>query len=905
MVLEFFKMKRFLLTLLVGLIGYGSVLAQMLKAQDRKIVDDAGENILLRGMGLGGWALMEGYMMQTGDVANTQHEFRNKLVDLMGVEKTGEFFAAWRAKHCTEEDIDSLASWGFNSVRLPMHYNLFTLPIEDEPVAGEHTWLNPGFEMIDQLLEWCKPRDMYVILDLHAAPGGQGYDEAISDYDPSKPSLWESVDNRDKMVALWDTLSARYKDEPWIGGYDLLNEPNWNLPEGKLLADLYKEITQRVRENGDDHIIFVEGNWFANDYTGMLPPWDNNLVYSFHKYWTTNYENELDWILPMSEEHNVPLWMGESGENSNVWFRDAIKLFEDNNIGWAWWTMKKIETTTSPYSVSMNQGYRDIIEYWKGNAVKPSQEEAFASMMALTDNLLLENSFLHKDVVDAMFRQVQTDETKAFADHTIPGTINMSDFDLGRQGFAYYDKFEANYAQSTGEFTAWNNGWTYRNDAVDIEKNEIEGNGYHIGFVNQGEWINYTVNCSESGAYKVTARVATQQSGGLTHLSIDSNHASSVIEVSSTGGWTTFEDYVFENVIVEQGVRTLTFHVDGVKAFNISSLKFELTGTVDDVEFTVLGGSTNADETSITVVVNFDVDVQNLVFEDGDFVVKVNGVEAQVKSIKALEDNVRALELTLTAPVRSTDQITVSYNGAGIESTGGKPLTSFTDLLIVNNLPSRFVLPKRIEAESYNSQSGFSLEDSEDLGGGKNLAYTNVGDYADYLIIIDKEQEWQIDGRLASGKKEGLIGFYLVDDEGVEQEIAQLETPFTGGWQKWTTASTTTSVIPVGFHTLRMKVLETEFNLNWFQFKDVPEPLSTTQINEAAVYPNPSSGRINIDHISADEYELRTSAGISVRKGNVTPGVSLDFKSIPKGMYLLSLRTRHDGAVHTTKLIIK
>ena len=75
---------------------------------------------------------------------------------------------------------------------------------------------------------------MYLILDLHAAPGGQGYNADISDYDDSKPSLWESKENRDKTVAFWKKIAERYKDEPWIGGYDLINETNWNLPGGTL-----------------------------------------------------------------------------------------------------------------------------------------------------------------------------------------------------------------------------------------------------------------------------------------------------------------------------------------------------------------------------------------------------------------------------------------------------------------------------------------------------------------------------------------------------------------------------------------------------------------------------------------------------------------------------------------------
>ena len=139
-----------------------------------------------------------------------------------------------------------------------------------------------GFEIVDQLLDWCEQNELYLILDLHAAPGGQGYDAAISDYNSEFPSLWESVENQNKTIALWEQLAIRYKDEPWIGGYDLLNETNWDLANFELRS-FYVQVTNAIREHDTNHIIFFEGNWFANDFTGLIPPWDDNMAYSFHK----------------------------------------------------------------------------------------------------------------------------------------------------------------------------------------------------------------------------------------------------------------------------------------------------------------------------------------------------------------------------------------------------------------------------------------------------------------------------------------------------------------------------------------------------------------------------------------------------------------------------------------------
>ena len=223
-----------------------SLNGQNLRTLGKKIINSDSEEVLLKGVGLGGWMLQEGYMMNSSGAADTQHEFMERLTALVGAESTAEFYTNWRNNFVTKQDVDSIAKFGYNSIRLPMHYNLFTLPIEEEPVEGENTWLTLGFEMVDALLTWCESNEIYLILDLHAAPGGQGKDAAISDYDDSKPSLWESEQNKSKTVALWGKLAERYKDKEWIGGYDLLNEVNWPLGD-RVLRDLYVRITNEIR----------------------------------------------------------------------------------------------------------------------------------------------------------------------------------------------------------------------------------------------------------------------------------------------------------------------------------------------------------------------------------------------------------------------------------------------------------------------------------------------------------------------------------------------------------------------------------------------------------------------------------------------------------------------------------
>jgi hypothetical protein len=374
-----------------------------LRVRGKQIVNEKGENVLLRGIGLGGWMLQEPYMLQLSRAAGTQNEIKLKISELIGQKNCEEFYTRYLNNMITEKDINALKKWGFNSVRLPMHYNLFTLPTEKEPVPGQDTWLEKGFKLTDSLLSWCRKNKMYLILDLHAAPGGQGNDRPIADIDTLKPRLWQSEANQKKTVALWKKLAERYKDEEWIGGYDLINETNYKLEGNESLKKLFSEITKEIRLIDKKHIIFIEGNQFANDYTGLTPPWDNNMVYSFHKYWNPTTVETIQKYLDMREKYNVPLWMGESGENNNEWFRAVVNLSETNNIGWSWWTIKKIGSESSLMTITKPAGYQDIINYWTGKGPKPAIKEATTALMELAENVKFEKCQINTGVLEALF----------------------------------------------------------------------------------------------------------------------------------------------------------------------------------------------------------------------------------------------------------------------------------------------------------------------------------------------------------------------------------------------------------------------------------------------------------------------------------------------------------------------
>jgi len=374
-----------------------------LRADGKRIVNEKGENVLLKGIGLGGWMLQEPYMLQLSEVVINQTQIKKRISDLIGQKNCDDFYSSYLNNMITEKDIEALKKWGFNSVRLPMHFNLYTLPVEKEPVPGQNTWLETGFRLTDNLLSWCKKFKIYLILDLHATPGGQGNDKPIADVDTTKPNLWQNEANQRKTIALWKKLADRYKNEDWIAGYDLINETNYKLQDNKALKDLFASITMEIRIIDKKHIIFIEGNQFANDYTGLTPPWDKNMAYSFHKYWNPATIETIQKYLDMREQYNVPLWMGESGENNNEWFKAAVNLFETNNIGWSWWTIKKIGSESSLMTISKPAGYQKIIDYWSGKSPKPTVDEARKTLMELAENVKFENCKINFDVLGALF----------------------------------------------------------------------------------------------------------------------------------------------------------------------------------------------------------------------------------------------------------------------------------------------------------------------------------------------------------------------------------------------------------------------------------------------------------------------------------------------------------------------
>ncbi len=369
------------------------------------MVDEKGEKVLLRGVGLGNYLLPEGYMWKFGTVGDRPRKIEKIISDLIGPEAADRFWPEFRQNYITEADIQRIAELGFNSVRPALNARLFLT--EDEPPV----YVEEGFRLLDDLVRWCKRYNIYVIIDMHGAPGGQtgaNIDDSAND----QPELFIDSKYQQRLIDLWVKIAERYHDEPTVAGYDLLNEP---LPERTgaaakykhQLEPLYKRITSAIRQVDKRHMIILEGADWSNDWSVFSEPFAPQLVYQFHYYCWDRPDNlrDISSFLKYRKQWNVPVWVGETGESNKALYWATTQYFEANNIGWSFWPWKKLETTNGPYSIVKPAAWDAIVAYTHGKE-KPSQEIAQQAFDELLQNVKLENCVYNAKIVHALFRRL-------------------------------------------------------------------------------------------------------------------------------------------------------------------------------------------------------------------------------------------------------------------------------------------------------------------------------------------------------------------------------------------------------------------------------------------------------------------------------------------------------------------
>ena len=540
-----------------------------LKTQGRIIVDENDEKIIFKGFGLGGWVVLEGYMWNYPGFGSTT-TMENAVEDLIGQDKKDEFFSLYRANYITEKDIKFLSQNGFNALRIPLHYKHFS------PSFNE--FINDGFELLDPIINACRNNNMYVILDMHAAPGAQNTSD-FSDSDGQTAKLFTEYSNQKWLTSVWRYIAEYYSNEPVVAAYDLLNEPV--LPWGygpQALRNIYEWVIDSIRTVDPNHVVIIEGNWYGNDHTGLLPPFDDEMVYSFHHYvggstdTTTMYNQYRTGI---SLEYNVPLWVGEFGENSNYWGSNIKSFFERNDIGWSWWNYKSVERISSLFSYEITEEYQTVLNYWQGSSAKPDTNTAFNCLMSMANSLHFDSCKVNEDLIRALVDPTYNSIPISYSNFSPPGLLPAIDYDSGNNSVSYFDNWVEDPNKFSPETKSWNNGWSYRNDGVDIGSTIINNQkNYYVGWIEAGEWMRYTIKPEEPGNYKMMVEIASYINGSSLSVEFDSGMNAGPINLPNTNGWSNGWRVVNIGNVAISDETSFKILAD-VGGFNIKNIIFE------------------------------------------------------------------------------------------------------------------------------------------------------------------------------------------------------------------------------------------------------------------------------------------------------------------------------------------
>lgn len=379
-----------------------------LKVKGQDIVTPNGESFLIQGINLGNWLNPEGYMFLFKDVSSYRlidQAFR----EMVGPDFTDQFWKTFKDNYITREDIAYIKQTGMNSIRLPFHYKLFT----DEDYMGLKS-NQDGFARVDSVIKWCKAEGLYVILDMHDAPGGQTGDNIDDSY--GYPWLFESETSKQLFSEIWKKIADRYKNEPTVLGYDLLNEPIatyfTNKEEiNKLLVPVYKRGVEAIRSVDPNHIILLGGaQWNSNFSMFDEKAIDSNMLYTCHRYWCDTLQSKLQDFIDFRNKVNLPLYMGETGENTDEWVGGFRRLMERNNMGWHFWPYKKMEKTSCMVHIKKPANWDLIVEYTQKprnnfneiRTARPDQELVKKAMLELLENIKFAHCIKNQGYIKAL-----------------------------------------------------------------------------------------------------------------------------------------------------------------------------------------------------------------------------------------------------------------------------------------------------------------------------------------------------------------------------------------------------------------------------------------------------------------------------------------------------------------------
>lgn len=309
--------------------------------QGQDLIQPNGQKLFIVGTNLGNWLNPEGYMFGFSKT-NCEWMIHEMICQMVDPDFASDFWKAFKDNYITRKDIDFIASTGANTVRLPFNYKLFT----DEDYMGltDH---QDGFKRMDDVVSWCKANHLYVILDMHDCPGGQTGDNIDDGY--GYPWLFESEKSQQRFCKIWQEIASHFANEPTVLGYELMNEPIAHYFENKealnkKLEPLYKRAVAAIREVDRNHVVILGGARWNSDFY-MFSDWkfDDNIMYTCHRYGGEPTAEAINDYIAFRNKTGLPMYMGETGHNTDEWQAKMCHVLRDQNIGYTFWPYKKID----------------------------------------------------------------------------------------------------------------------------------------------------------------------------------------------------------------------------------------------------------------------------------------------------------------------------------------------------------------------------------------------------------------------------------------------------------------------------------------------------------------------------------------------------------------------------------
>jgi len=479
------------------------------------------------------------------------------------------------------------------------------------------------------------------------------------------------------------------------------------------------------------------------------------------------------------------------------------------------------------------------------------------------------------------------------AAHKIPGTIQLEEFDLGGNGFAYLDN-------TPGSET----GVNFRADEdVDIEVCTDAGGGYNIGYATAGEWLEYTVQVGAAGKYDLDLRVAASGTGRTLSITMDGKNIASNVSIPNTNGWQSWQTITVRNVELVAGTQVMRVTVGETDYVNMNYVEFKAVDVSLPPVVSLTGPSNNAsygsNETVRLSATASDPDgsVSQVDFYAGDLL--IGSVSSAPYSVDWSRMNPGVYSLTAVA----TDNKGISTTSSPVSVTIRAMQAPFNG--------AAHMIPGRIEAEEYdlggeglgyheantNGNEGkapfrndeVDIEETGDDDGVYNVGYILEGEWLQYSIEVLASGVYDLNLRMAA---EGSGKTLHIEIDGVNV-TGPIEVPNTGGWQVWETVTVSDVSLSAGEHVMRIVFGSSYMNLNYVEFADVVTGISREEISGTQIYPVPfTDAGFTIKHLDSFTYRVTDLTGSMHEEGSGA-GEKVVGKNLSPGVYMLSIGSRH------------